>query len=78
MAEMNVDIARYSQQREWAFYREHGYGVLPRAKPPEPVHETGNEERNLSGPAGVREESLNRQSFLVKCYLSMQTVVTSK
>jgi hypothetical protein len=69
MAEMNVDIARYSQQREWAFYREHGYGVLPRAKSPEPVHETGNEERNLSGPAGVREESLNRQELLSEVLL---------
>jgi len=69
MAEMNVDIARYSQQREWAFYREHGYGVFPRAEPPEPVHETGNEERNPSGPAGVLEESLNRQELLSEVLL---------
>lgn len=60
MAEMNANIARYSQQREWAFYREHGYGVLPIAEPPEPVH-VGD--RNPSGPARIREESLNRQEL---------------
>jgi hypothetical protein len=69
MAEMNADIARYSQQREWAFYREHGNGALLRAEPPEPVHEPGNEERNPSGPAGIREESLNRQELLSEVLL---------
>ncbi len=32
MAEMNADIARHSQQREWAFYREHGYGVFSESR----------------------------------------------
>jgi hypothetical protein len=36
---MNTDIARYSQGREWEFYRQHGYGVPPRIHYPEPAQE---------------------------------------
>ncbi len=35
-----------------------------KAEPPETVHEPANEERNPSGPAGIREDSLNHQELL--------------
>ncbi|KAE9378858.1 hypothetical protein N431DRAFT_460183 [Stipitochalara longipes BDJ] len=37
MAAMNADIAKHSQEREWAFYREQGYSLLPRIHCPELV-----------------------------------------
>lgn len=51
IAEMNTDIARHSQEREWAFYREQGYGVLPRIHYPEMVQ--ANTLVNNRGRGGV-------------------------
>jgi hypothetical protein len=49
MAAMNADIARYSQVREWEFYRQHGYGVLPRIHYPEPAQNTEPSNAHTSG-----------------------------
>lgn len=57
MAVMAADIARYSQEREWEFYREHGYGVLPKVGTPEPVHETASANRDSIIPAAEAEGS---------------------
>ncbi|KAN0115276.1 hypothetical protein V8E51_004820 [Hyaloscypha variabilis] len=49
MAAMNADIARYSQGREWEYYRQHGYGVLPRIHYPEPAQNTEPLNAHTSG-----------------------------
>jgi hypothetical protein len=54
---VTADITRYSQEREWEFYREHGYGVLPIMGTPEPVHETTPADRDSVIPADDSEES---------------------
>jgi hypothetical protein len=40
IAVMTVDIARYSQEREWSFYQEHGYCLFPKSESPNPIHVT--------------------------------------
>jgi len=61
LAEMNADIARHSQEREWAFYREQGYSVLPRIHYPEtaqstiPVNNRGRARNRRSPPAPTHD-----------------------
>ncbi len=62
LAAMNTDIARYSQESEWAFYREHGYGVLPVMNETEPDNETALVDRNsTSSEDDIERERRSRR-----------------
>ena len=63
MAAMSADITRYSQEREWAFYQDNGYCLLPRTNSPEPIQDNAVADRSTNRQPGIDGEPELRRRF---------------
>jgi hypothetical protein len=71
MAAMNANIARQSQEREWAFYQEHGYCLLPKSHSPEPVQ---NKEATIVGRRSDRSPETDGEPEFQRIFSRLREV----
>jgi hypothetical protein len=63
MAAMSADITRYAQEREWAFYQDNGYCLLPRTNSPGPIQDKAVADRSTNRQPGTDGEPELRRRF---------------